>query len=437
MLFAPEFLIFFIAKKLFGTRYNSEKLKKQAYSDGVPWSLTHTMLVDMGGIAICFPGSRRSSREETLEETKSRPFIKDPNSPHFRTALPAFIKDYVKVQKRWFGGCTIPWEPYEAHFENATKTLRALKNEKEELLTWEVENIATLSGSVWILDAKQLLIARKYGIIKKMPKINKAEIDDKSKSNTLVKFLAIIQVLWLVVQLIARKINSLPSIPLEISTVAFSVSAFILYIIEWDKPKEVYVPFYIDADVSSVSLEAFKAINNAAPFVYPRTQIMLLYRNYFIPTCTFHEIYGEKVEAELKLKESDSALKEAENQLKKADIRTFLIAIVTILTFGGIHLLAWDAEFPNPVEQLLWKICAIINIAISLVYTACHAFFMGKSPKSLKRSTVWKLTIAMTAAGAVYILARVYLIVESFRSLYYLHPRAFISTWTDNMPYVA
>lgn len=85
----------------------------------------------------------------------------------------------------------------------------------------------------------QLAVTIQHGIITDLPDIKTAEINDKNKSDALVKVLAVIQVVWMVVQLCARVYYRHPFAQLELGTVAFSVTAIILYIVEWDKPKDI------------------------------------------------------------------------------------------------------------------------------------------------------------------------------------------------------
>jgi hypothetical protein len=59
---------------------------------------------------------------------------------------------------------------------------------------WKVQNIAALSGSLWTLDSKQLAIAKEEGVIAHLPNIRTTDIEDKNKSDALVKVLAVVQV---------------------------------------------------------------------------------------------------------------------------------------------------------------------------------------------------------------------------------------------------
>ncbi len=86
-----------------------------------------------------------------------------------------------------------------------------------------------LQGSIWVLDANQLRVARYYGIIEYLPDIQKEALSDRSKSDELIKFLALLQILWLIIQLIARRIRSLPSSQLEVVTVAYAACSAVTY----------------------------------------------------------------------------------------------------------------------------------------------------------------------------------------------------------------
>ena len=64
--------------------------------------------------------------------------------------------------------------------------------------------------------------------------ISPETISDKSKANVITKALICIQVLWMVVQCIARKAAGYPLTLLEIHTMAHVVCALVLYILWWE-----------------------------------------------------------------------------------------------------------------------------------------------------------------------------------------------------------
>lgn len=248
-----------------------------------------------------------------------------------------------------------------------------------------------------------------------MPNIKTADIDDKNKSDALAKVLAVIQVVWMVVQLCARVYYRHPFAPLELSTVAFSATAIIFYIVEWDKPKDINTPIYVKAAASSVSEVAFNEIVEAAPFPYMQFPF-IQYKHYYMPSVAFHETFGE---------------------LKVIDRQSFVVAMITVVSFGGIHLLAWNLQFPTPVEGLLWKISAIMTIACPTLYGSSHFPYMGKSPKEATKTERMVIKTVVGFTSFFYFFARLFLITESIRSLYYLPRGAYIATWTADFPHMS
>ncbi|QYS99872.1 hypothetical protein H0G86_006990 [Trichoderma simmonsii] len=267
-------------------------LEKLAHLDGVPWSLKHTMLVDMGGIALRFlPMSTKAEAGAARPEfeVKQR-ILKD------RNKIPLFIKAFCRRQGRLLNWCgKIPWDLWENHVEHAShmegdrqpsptgELQTTAESESQTKLVFSKADVAALAGNIWILDSKQLAIARKRGIIERMPDIKEEAIDDKNKSDSLVKILAILQVSWLVVQLIVRTINNLHFAQLEITAVAFGATAILIYSIDFTKPQDINVPFYMDMH-KVVGYDDFVAIAEAAPITYMQS------KRYYMPTSSLHDL---------------------------------------------------------------------------------------------------------------------------------------------------
>jgi hypothetical protein len=76
----------------------------------------------------------------------------------------------------------------------------------------------------------------------KMPVISEAEVEDRSKGDGLSKGIAILQLVWFVVQLFARYVRNLPITLLEIDTLAVVALTCVSYGMWWKKPKDVGCP---------------------------------------------------------------------------------------------------------------------------------------------------------------------------------------------------
>ncbi|KAF3067945.1 hypothetical protein CFAM422_008299 [Trichoderma lentiforme] len=409
MFVAPEALTSLYAHKMFSAHHNDAILKDLAADQQVPWSRTHTLFADMGGFAIYF------SDKEFYP--------------------PYHVKIAIQIKNRL---------------------------DEDQAMHWKLQTLAALSGDIWVLDSAQLIVAAKEGIIK-LPKITKKELQDKSKSDALVKILAIIQVLWLIIQLAARRYYGLASAPFEISTVALSASTIILYILEWNKPKDVNTPIYIRANKvesppeekasseatasqettashgSSVSRgsntettiseeafkEAFRKVFEAAPYPYLRFPIIPT-KLYQIPSCAFHVAYSND--------DANSNNSNSSNGSNSVWVKTAIIAVVSILSFGGIHIFAWNFLFPTKIEQQLWRVCSVAATVLPLPYLATHYSFM-KHGTNVGKKRIHQIRKIQGLLALFYVLTRLFLIVESLRSLYYLPRDAFESTWSVNFPH--
>ncbi|KAF3074267.1 hypothetical protein CFAM422_003334 [Trichoderma lentiforme] len=441
-LFSPEFAATGCARKIFATRSNSAMLERLAHLDGVPWSLKHTILVDMGGIALRFLPPKDG--ETSTPDQATQRILPD------NEIRPGFIKDFCRRQNRLLKWCgKIPWDLWECHVNHAFDMEKGIKPlaraEPQKELAFSEADAAALAGNIWILDSKQLAIARKKGIISKMPEIKEEAIDDKSKSDGLVKIIAVLQVLWLVVQLIVRTIDNLHFTQLEITTVAFAATAVIIYSIDFIKPKDVNVPFYIDVR-KVVVYSDFVAIAEAAPFAYMQG------KRYYMPTSTLHDIIDYRDEdmisgdnphdrgceicsqwksfIDSKRSKNDKCSWRNPYKLSPsaADIFSLMIGFASATSFGGVHLFAWNSDFPTDVERLLWRISALMTIVLPYIYIATHIPYIGSTVADIRKQMKLPMNIVLGCIAICYIPCRLFLVTESFRALYYLPSEAFKAT---------
>jgi hypothetical protein len=451
MLAFPEYVVGISTTNLFASWVNNPRLKDLAGVDDVPWSLTHTILANMGGMALRFSEPSRLEVPEQhyerpptpsdpkepivvahkheqvqrsiVDESVTQPEMKVADSrpstavkasdngssrtPPESEDVPGFIQDFQKSQERHLRGLgEIPWAPFGPHLALAANTRTDAHWLWRNIETYRAKHIAPLHGNIWILDSKQLALARSHGVIQNLPSLEENEINDRSKSDGLVRLLAVVQVLWLAVELIARRIANIPFTTLEISTLAFSSCAFIIYMTEWPKPKDVEVPIYLDT-VAVVSPATFSLIAEAAPISFIQT------RHYYTPMSVVHQVIEDRF------------------QKKHVDRLMILTSILSITLFGGIHVFAWNLAFPTHVEQLLWRIAAL-TVAIAPTISALLVLLESVASQHTDKMSKWSVALL----APVYLASRAFIIVESIRSLYFLPPEAFIATWATNAPHI-
>jgi hypothetical protein len=184
-----------------------------------------------------------------------------------------------------------------------------------------VTNLRALCGDRWSLDASQLALARERGIIDELPCITEDEIDDLSKGDLFLKVLPVFQIMWLCIQLITRLSRKLPATQLEVVTFAFAVTSIITYGLLLSRPKDVQTvrEVYAVRDPTPVELTQLAATGPAYLFTSRR---------------------------EVSISNDAVAL----------DVNVYFGWSVTaiLVVFGGLHLLAWNYEFPTHVEKILW-----------------------------------------------------------------------------------
>jgi hypothetical protein len=187
--------------------------------------------------------------------------------------------------------------------------------------------LSRLQGSLWAVDAGQLLLIRKYEIIDQVPRVSEEELRDQSKGDTLVKGLTMAQSLHLIIQLIVRHLNHQPSSQLEVVVVvAFSICSFITYLALLSKPQDVQTPRYIKAKYYPND-EQILALAHISPQRLWRNGLLGT-RSYAVPnlSCHYNETMGRGIDFVG---------------------GTILASIV----FGSLHCIAWDFSFPTNVEN--------------------------------------------------------------------------------------
>jgi len=96
-------------------------------------------------------------------------------------------------------------------------------------------------GKPYHLTADDVIFLRERGILERLPDVSRDELCDKSKSDPLLKLIAICQILWSIIQISTRAIRRLPISLLELNVLALAACAIVIYGLCWYKPKHVQV----------------------------------------------------------------------------------------------------------------------------------------------------------------------------------------------------
>ena len=94
--------------------------------------------------------------------------------------------------------------------------------------------------------------------------------------------------------------------------------------------------------------------------------------------------------------------------------------IISGFLYGGLHLLAWNAPFRSRTEEWLWRSSGI-SIMASGLYIIPLVLLVSVGESELGRFRFYIILVLAFFLSLVYVVARVYLIVECFINLAYLH----------------
>jgi hypothetical protein len=262
--------------------------------------------------------------------------------------------------------------------------------------------------------------------IQRLPDITTAELQDKSKGDIFVKTIAITQVFWVALQITVRAAKGLAISQLELAVAAFSVCAIITYLLLIPKPQGVRVPTRcIRCEPGSIE-QAVQKQDGAR------------LRMFFVPGLILddEDVKRKRIPNDHIYFDFDINGKVNIDETPYTIYACMLGFVVGGVIFGSIHIAGWNLTFPTPIEQKLWRISSILLTTLLPVIFVPLLLVMRSHTLSLMASLtffqVWNLLL-----GVLYIVACLFMLVQIFRTLLYLPPDAYISTWASNVPHVA
>ena len=338
----------------------------------------------------------------------------------------------------WRSNSDVAFAPPNAHEQNPT--------ESKEPSTAELGLSANTSSQPVLIHllTQDIVLLRSKGLLPKLPYITLEEINDKSKSDSLVRAITVVQITWMVIQIIARAFRSLAISQLEVSVLAFATCAIIIYGINWEKPKAAQVPITIISYPGPFPKDTMGIVErdrDAAESFF--SGLILLVEQ--LVTC----LAGGDRNAKWPLGKPipnlytrnvpwiNRMMGMSDLGISQGDIfGLFLGATV----FGAVHIAAWNFVFPTPVESLLWKIAAVLCTTIGLVFGVVIGTMFGFDSDS--SGAIYSIVLVITLSLLMvvplsYVVCRLFLVVETFRCLCFLPPSAYIATWATNVPHIA
>ena len=119
------------------------------------------------------------------------------------------------------------------------------------------------------------------------------------------------------------------------------------------------------------------------------------------------------------------------------DDHTNLFNIISFLLspilFGAIHVASWHTTLPSDAELWMWRASSIYCVIAGVVGAVIILLFLEENEESFDDLYGWATNFVL----AIYVIIRVYMIVEVFLSLRALPPSAFESVqWSSFVPHI-
>ncbi|KAK3293851.1 uncharacterized protein B0H64DRAFT_398826 [Chaetomium fimeti] len=274
------------------------------------------------------------------------------------------------------------------------------------------------------LVTADLLSLRRNGYLKRLPYMAEEQLLDRSKADPVIKAIAIAQILWSVFQIIVRAFRHLTISLLELATVAFAVCAIIIYILCWKKPKFVQTTITVLEYTDEIPLEVLRLLDADRG-----TSIV---KQFLIPS-RFRSSSRRRAESIPGSPVGNQTSQWAQS-MRVRSIVTSAVGLGAAAVFGAVHVAGWNFAFPTTVEKVAWQCASLYTTGFVLVAASGFALatfagrVLGKEGKSVVR-------LGMSLVMWVYLFARLFILVEIFRTLFFLAPDAHVSTWASDIPH--
>lgn len=311
---------------------------------------------------------------------------------------------------------------------------------------------------VWLLKEKYL----------ELPEITAEEINDKSKASSFAKSLVCLQIGWFVLQCFGRVAQSLPLTTLELHTISYVWCTWAIYAQWFRKPLDVETPTVLKIKASTEEI-----LINAGPAAskpYRQTPLDFVSDGKQSWTLNVQPFFGFRIDP--RKRPMPRMLNDGLPWYSEAS--DAMTALVVILIYGAIHLTGWNLIFPTQTEKILWRTAALMILCTVAffcfwevawgVVRAAHSLRINKHklrPRSVyyvyagqcekiagtpdltihdqkfEDTVVTKVhMIVMVPVGIMYVLSRLFIIMEALASLRALPRGSFQNVnWPNFIPH--
>lgn len=271
---------------------------------------------------------------------------------------------------------------------------------------------------------------------------------DKSKADSMAKLIAMIQVSWFVAQSVMRAAHSLPLSQLESMTLGYVPLFAVTYFLWWHKPKDIRSPSIVELPcMDERQKDIFESMAISDKFDEGLVGPVTYWNVWYLTPRLFEKEAQDKAiqdarntrkqaetasngsshakpetevphgvtvsESEVLDSESLESRVRNEKVLAHWDPHLYMSKLWPLIcvfgvSFGALHLVAWNTVFPTAAEMWLWRASALVSALSILV-------FMHFRKVTLRWDGL--LTVVSIMSPGLYFLSRVLMMCEAFAAL--------------------
>ncbi|PYI31322.1 hypothetical protein BP00DRAFT_396510 [Aspergillus indologenus CBS 114.80] len=270
-------------------------------------------------------------------------------------------------------------------FESARKSVRVFRNDTRlnKTFEWTYRHAFFVDmGGIHLrspdfpkgfpIDAQQLYYLLSHDYID-MPDMGQMAIEERNSADTLSRLIAVSQAFWFLVSTFERFRLDISVTTLELTTVAFSLMMLATSITWFHKPS-ISRPRHISTK-NDITVQAIREIikrttHPQLPDHWYRTPLEYISHDRF--GIDIHWKYYTRITHILRIPIFSRRVRSRPWDRFPSD--TWLrphykyspLAVIILLGFSALFLVAWDFYFPTYTEKVLWRVCSVYNAAFSI-----------------------------------------------------------------------
>ncbi|OAP62704.1 hypothetical protein AYL99_01931 [Fonsecaea erecta] len=216
------------------------------------------------------------------------------------------------------------------------------------------------------VNAKQLLYLIERGHIR-YPETRVSQINDRNKSDSLARFVTACQIIWFVLNVIARPTQKLAVTTIEITTIASIVCTLGVNFCWRHKPMDVGTAIVLETDRSMYDI--LEDAGDLCSEPYKTTPLDFLSREEWIGTKLWS--YNVNILRKLHIVRQRPRVLPIQHlssfNFPKLSTGGTVVCLSMAVAYSAILMIAWNFEFPSSAERQIWRICSSLTMALTLV----------------------------------------------------------------------